>query len=326
VSGRGRIWACVLGLSCVIVVSGTSALASDLPTTDIERAGATKIDVQGDWLTAGAGGVWLSAPGDKLIRRLDPSSGELTATIRVPQDPCEATAVDFGVLWTATCGTPGLARIDPATKKVSGFVRLAIPAGLDGEGSVGAGAGGVWLVVDGQSCSGCRVARVHPKSLRVLARIPVREGSAAVRVGYGAVWVTNPANSVVQKIDPRTNRVVATSNVSGGPRFFDVGEGGVWTLSQGTGSVTRLAPSTAQVTARIRADVFGGGGDLTVGGGWVWARGTGLLLTRIDPRTNHVVERYGPPSGSGAAIVGFGAVWISAHDVHTVWRLPLPVP
>jgi len=35
------------------------------------------------------------------------------------------------------------------------------------------------------------------------------------------------------------------------------------------------------------------------------------------------VTRYGPPSGSGAVIVGAGAVWISAHDVDTVWRLPL---
>jgi virginiamycin B lyase len=322
--GTARLWALALGLICVIVASGAAALASDPPTTDIDKAGAKKLDVQGDWLAAGAGGVWLSAPGDKLIRRLDPRSGAVKATIQVPQDPCEATAVGLGSLWTATCGTPGLARIDPATNKVSGFVKLAIPSSLDGEGSIGAGAGGVWLVIDGQDCTRCRVARVDPKSLRVVDRIPVREGSAAVRTGLGAVWVTNPTTNIVQKIEPRTNRVVATTNVAGSPRFFDVGEGGVWTLSQMDGAVTRLAPSTARMAASIKAEVAGGGGDLTVGGGWVWARGSSVLLVRIDPRTNRVVERYGPPSGSGAAIVGFGAVWISAHDVNTVWRLPLP--
>ena len=63
---------------------------------------------------------------------------------------------------------------------------------------------------------------------------------------------------------------------------------------------------------------------MTVGGGWAWARGSTVLLARIDASTNQVVEQYGPPSGSGAAIVGFGAVWISAHDVKAVWRLPLP--
>jgi hypothetical protein len=63
--------------------------------------------------------------------------------------------------------------------------------------------------------------------------------------------------------------------------------------------------------------------NMTVGGGWVWPRGTSTL-TRIDPRTNTVVERYGPSWGSGADIVGDCAVWVSARDVETVWRLPIP--
>jgi hypothetical protein len=36
-----------------------------------------------------------------------------------------------------------------------------------------------------------------------------------------------------------------------------------------------------------------------------------------------VAERYGPRSGSGAVIVDPGALWISAHDIDTVWRLEL---
>ena len=62
---------------------------------------------------------------------------------------------------------------------------------------------------------------------------------------------------------------------------------------------------------------------MTTGGGSVWARGFGYLLTRVDPGSNRIVERYGPSSGSGAVIVDFDAVWISAHDVEAVWRLPL---
>ena len=68
----------------------------------------------------------------------------------------------------------------------------------------------------------------------------------------------------------------------------------------------------------------GGGGDLAVGGGWVWARGGGNpLLVRIDPQSFEVVETYGPPSGSGAVTVSDDAVWVSAHDIDRVWRLPL---
>jgi len=311
----------------VIAVSDGGARRSALPVTDIGQAGATSVKVAGDWLAAGEGGIWLSDPPGKVIRRLDPGSGALTATIRVPQEPCEATDVAFGALWTATCGSPGLARIDPKSNKVSGFVALPLSGELlAGEGSVGAGAGGVWLVIDGPKCLACRVARVNPKSLRIVARVPVRKYSASVRTGYGAVWVTNPDANLVQKINPRTNRVVATTKVGLKPRFFDVGEGGVWTLNQRDGSVTRLDPQTAKVVARIDAGVFGEGGDMTVGGGWVWPRGANALLTRIDPRTNAVAERYGPQSGSGADIVCYDAVWVSAHDVTTVWRLPLPSP
>jgi virginiamycin B lyase len=189
---------------------------------------------------------------------------------------------------------------------------------------VGAGAGAVWAVVDGPSCFACRVARVNPKTLRVVAKVPVGGSSAAVRVGYGGVWVTNPLRGEVQKINPRTNRVVATTRVGHSPRFLEVAEGGVWNPNQRDGSVVRVDPRSAKVVSRIAAGVVGDGGDMTAGGGWAWARGTGVLLTQIDTRTNRVVKRYGPASGSGAAIVGYGAVWVSAHDIRTVWRLPLP--
>jgi streptogramin lyase len=108
------------------------------------------------------------------------------------------------------------------------------------------------------------------------------------------------------------------------PRFLAVGEGAVWTLNQGNGSVSRIEPTTGRVSATIAARAVGEGGDIAAGGGWVWVRGSEVLLVRIDPRTNTVVQVYGPPSGSGAVTVGSDAVWLSAHDVSTVWRLPLP--
>jgi streptogramin lyase len=289
----------------------------------VEDAGALAIDITGDWLAVGEGTVWLSNPPSGEVYRLDPDSGKTVATIYVPQGPCEAGDVGFGAFWTATCGKPGVARIDPATNKVQ-FVRAPVSTAHGGEGSIGAGADGVWVVVDGEDCSACAVARIDPKTLRVVAKVPVSQDSSSVRVGEGAVWVVNPVEGTVQKIDAEKNQVVQTTEVGPVfPRFFAAAEGGVWTLNQADGSVTRLDPASGEVAATIQADVVGDGGDMTAGGGWVWARGSGYLLTRIDPETNAVVERYGPSSGSGAAIVGFGAVWISAHDVATVWKLPL---
>jgi virginiamycin B lyase len=230
--------------------------------------------------------------------------------------------VGAGAVWTATCAVPGVAKIDTKLNRVARHVALPVSTDYFGEGSIGVGAGAVWLVTDGPDCTTCRVSRVDPGTMQVTAEIPVRIGAAGVRVGAGSVWVSNPVADVVQRIDPDANRVVRTIKTGRGPRFFDVGRGAVWTLDQVDGTVTRIDAGTGR-TVRIRARVPGEGGDLTVGGGSVWARGSDRLLTRIDAKRRKVVARYGPPSGSGAVIVGGGAVWISAHDVNAVWRLPL---
>ena len=317
-------------LSSVVAACGGGSDESAKPSdttattpvgTNIDEAGAKTIPITGDWLAAGEGGIWLS--GESGLYRLDPATGRRTATIPVRQGPCEASDVGFGAVWTATCGVPGLAKIDPSTNRLAGHVPLAVPAALDGEGSVGAGEGGVWIVVDGPGCTGCRVARIDPRTMKVTSKVTVQEGSATARTGEGAVWIANPEQNVVQEIDPISEKVVRTVKTGPGPRFFEVGEGAAWTLNQGDGSVTRIDAATGE-TRNVDAGVPGEGGDLTVGGGSVWARGGDEpLLVRIDPDRNRVVTRYGPPSGSGAVTVGAGAVWISAHDINTVWRLPL---
>src|SRR5919108_3166399 len=53
--------------------------------TDVRKAGATAISVDGDWLAVGAGGVWLT--GQNSVLRLHPSTGRVVATIEVPQAP-----------------------------------------------------------------------------------------------------------------------------------------------------------------------------------------------------------------------------------------------
>ncbi len=301
-------------------VASATVTASKVRRIDVNKAGAKKIRITGDWLAAGRRGIWLS--GMEQIYRLNPRTGRRQATIPVPQGPCQATDVGAGAVWTATCGVPGLAKIDSKRNRVARHVALPVSTDYFGEGSIGVGAGAVWLVTDGPDCTACRVSRVDPRGLEVTAEIPVLIGAASVRVGAGSVWVANPVEDVVQRIDPDARQVIRTIKTGRGPRFFDVGEGAAWTLDQVDGTVTRIDADTNR-TVRISAKVRGEGGDLTVGGGFVWARGSDKLLTRIDPKRRKVVARYGPSSGSGAVIVGGGAVWISAHDINAVWRLPL---
>jgi DNA-binding beta-propeller fold protein YncE len=145
--------------------------------------------------------------------------------------------------------------------------------------------------------------------------------------GFGSLWVINTGtagattNGAVQRIDPRTNRVISTFPLGRQPRFAAAGEGGIWVLNQGDSTVSRVDAATGREVARIP---LGGGsalGDIAAGAGHVWVRTEQLLLAVIDPKTNRVVARYGPPAGSGAVRVAGESVWLTAHDVDSLWRI-----
>ncbi|MGZ8701435.1 MAG: hypothetical protein ACXWZY_03975 [Gaiellaceae bacterium] len=165
----------------VAAVACATASAAEAPTVDIEAAGATKITVDGDWLTAGAGAVWLSDTEHGAINRINPTTGQVDAKIGI-SNPCQASDFGLNAVWTATCGPRGLARINPATNKRSAFLKLLVSIRWRGEASIGVGANAVWVVLDTSKCLACSLARVvsRPRSLRVVKRIPIRAGGAGV--------------------------------------------------------------------------------------------------------------------------------------------------
>lgn len=171
------------------------------------------------------------------------------------------------------------------------------------------------------------LSRVDPASNRVVARIAVQAHSYAAVFGFDSVWVAAAVDGAqagagsVQRIDPRSNRVLATIPVGPGPRFLAAGAAGVWTLNQGDGTVSRVDPDTNRLVTTIGAGVPGPGGDIAAGAGRVWVRATRTALSVIDPTTDEVSARYGPPSGSGAVRANERVVWVTAHDIHTVWVL-----
>ena len=224
----------------------------------------------------------------------------------------------FDAVWSASCTPAGIIRIDAKT----GAVRHEPlePRIVDSEASVGVGEGGVWVVAGAASDV---LVEIDRETLHVRHRYQIPAGGAGVRAGLGGVWVTRPAADEVLHVDPASGKVVATIAVGRGPRFLAVGEGGVWVMNQTDGSVSRVDPKTDVVTATIDAGEEIHGGDIAVGGGSVWVRGGPALLARIDPANNLVTERYSPHPGSGSVAADKEAVWVTAHDVATIWRLPL---
>jgi YVTN family beta-propeller protein len=210
-------------------------------------------------------------------------------------------------------------RIDPATGEATATIPLGVD--LQSEGSIAAGEGAVWAI----SLQPDQVLlRIDPVTGEVAERYPLDGVSAGVRAAYGAVWITRPDEGAVLRVDPSDGSIAASIPVGDTPRFLAVGHDAVWVMNASDGSVSRIDPATNLVTATIPVSTTGiGGGDIAVGGGAVWARVSDVLVSRIDPATNAVTVRYGPPAGSGSVAADDAAAWVSAHDINTVWRLPL---
>jgi len=295
------------------------------PTAPVSGRASVELTIPGsaDFLAADGDDVWITNRGrmEKLAR----DKPAPVATVAMPR-PCGVPVVAHDSIWVANCSDQSLYRIDRQTATVA----ATIPTGLadrSGELSVAAGAGAIWLLTDAAGI----LSRIDPRTNTVVAKIEVAPNSfaAAFDANSDSVWVTNTGArgatgpGSVQRIDPATNKVVATIPVGPRPRFLTAGEGAIWTLNQGHGTISRVDPKTNAVVATIDAGVPGGGGDINAGAGRVWVRATKTLLQSIDPRTNRIVEIFGPPAGSGAVCVAGDFVWVSAHDVGKVWVIPL---
>lgn len=292
--------------------------AAVTPIADIAAA-TLVIPGSADFLVADDDAVWITNRG--RLEKLARDKTAPVATVEMPR-PCGAPAIGFGAVWVANCTDRSLFRIDRSTATVA----ATIPTGLadrSGELSVASGAGAVWILSDAAG----KLARIDPQTNKVVATIDVAPNSFAAVFGFGSVWITNTGArdatgpGSVQRVDPTTNTVVATIPVGPKPRFLAAGEGGVWTLNQGDGTVSRIDPATNRTAATIETGASGGGGDIAAGAGRLWVRATKILLQAIDPATNRVTAQYGPPSGSGAVRVANDHVWVSAHDIQTVWVL-----
>lgn len=295
---------------------------SGLPVVeDVVDAGGARLDVPGaDWLQVADGAAWATLASQALVR-LDAGSGAQNTSIPMSGQACLAMDVGFDSLWIGVCSRPSeVLRVDLRTAEVRATVTLP-GRRFEEEGSLAAGEGAVWAVTKGPDRT---LLKIDPRQQSIVQSFPVPGGTAGVRAGLGGLWLTDPSEGRLLRLDPATGKTLASVPTGAGARFLAIGEGDVWVQNNGDGTVTRVDAKTNRAVATIRVDDGPvQGGDLAVGGGFVWARVSGALVAKIDPRTNVVTARYGPACGSGSVAADDQALWVSAHDVNAIFRLPL---
>jgi len=280
-------------------------LSAIRPDATFEVSGRRAILVAGN-------AVWVASREAGSIARIDPKANTISKTIAVGKEPCGGLVSAFGSVWAPLCGQAAVARLDVKTDAVA----ATFPSRLAGDlTALSTSVGSIWLVTDPKGT----LVRIDPANNAPVAEIYLAPGANALAAGLDALWVTSGARDLLTRLDPYTNLIVETIKVGKGPSAVAVGEGAIWVLNQEAGSVSRVDPKTNKVANTIQIGSAGAPGQIAIGAGSVWVSRLGAPLTRIDPRTNHVVQQFTGESG-GVVAFGQGALWIGATP-GAVWRV-----
>jgi streptogramin lyase len=275
------------------------------------------------------------------------ASPQVVARIETGSSPAGATAA-YGAVWVANDGSGTLARIDPATNRVTRRLRLR-----PGVFSVAHGFGALWVVNYDRDT----LSRVDPRSGRVRS---VRVGAVPFDVvaAFGRMWVTAWEAGKLVEVDPRSLRVVRRIAIGPRPTGLHVAGGGIWVgFGRSATAIARFDPKSRKVErvpVGVRAPswfVAGARGlwiqaadnvlihvergrvvdRLTFGrtlaqgalarDGTLWIPDKEQsLVYRVDPGTARVLDSFGAGPGTFLALRAYGSMWVTSYAGSDVWR------
>jgi len=230
---KGNSLSLAVGYRAVWVTGIGVTYQVDEATGRIMRTIATPYtwpDGCGSGIAAGAGGIWVTH-GCRGIYRIDPHSGRVTASLRVP-DVGDSIAVAGGLVWAPNYHGD-LLRIKPRTGQIVG---KPIPVGF-GDWAMVPAAGTLWVTSYGSG----RVSRVN-----VATGAMERFGKLIMETaGAGSLWTPQ-----MQRVDPATGRVIASFSVPGAQQVV-FWKGSAWALTvQRSLAILRIDPATNQVAGK----------------------------------------------------------------------------
>ncbi|MFL5935313.1 MAG: BTAD domain-containing putative transcriptional regulator [Gaiellaceae bacterium] len=186
------------------------------------------------------------------------------------------------------------------------------------------------------------VGIIEPKTNKVVGYVAVGPRPEGVAVGQGPnapVWVANLDDKSLMRIDPAKRKVVRRISLEaqGTPDDLVVGFGAVWVAHGILGTVSRVAPQyTGIKTIRppFTRHVGGGGthGSITIGAKSVWVAFGDSSVSRIDPKSLHVVATTLAGNSPSAIAYGSRSVWVAnvsdsrVARINTLTNAPFSLP
>jgi hypothetical protein len=325
--GLGIPVAALLALSLGVLATASAGARSTRPVVTVPGVGETatpladvltgQAELSGnpDWLAGYGGFVWVKRDSG-MVSKIDPASGQQVSEVRgdtKSDQYCQGIGAGGGAVWS--CSGSDVVRIDPN----SVMVTASVPVGkIFDQGRLVYAARHIWII---GGRNGDKLIGIDTTSL---ARTrPVALGRTCTDLGSGngsVVWVICRDANAILRFDPRTLRVTKSLKVDA-PTVARSANGALWV---GTDTdVVRFDASSLRKIAVFPDLAPGYGGDLIVGSDGVWIRTERSFLSRIDAKTNRVVEQIRPPAAlpGGSALSFAGALWTDTSDANHLLRL-----
>jgi virginiamycin B lyase len=247
------------------------------------------------------------------LNPVDAKTGKAGTAVTGLGNACDGMASGFSSLWVPLCGEGGLAKLDAKTYKVGPKVQTGVSTV---PGIIAASGDSVWMLTDDKTT----LTRIDPMKNVVVGDIRIEAGCRGLTFGETALWIACPSNNKVIRFNPETNLADKRIEVSAEPEAVAVGEGSVWVYCRKEGKVDRIDPKTDKVSKSIDVGLAGLDAQIAAGDGSVWLTAAGFPLTRIDPKSETVVQQF-TGEGGGAIAAGGGFIWLSNRSAGTVWKI-----
>ena len=149
-------------------------------------------------VAVGAGSVWVGQgfANPSYVERLDPRTGRVEQTIRIPEGGAQGLAFGDGALWVAGPNLGYLSKIDPATNRITA-TEQSLHSWLC---CVAAGGGYAWAAINPDHT----IWKIDQEG-RVLASIRLPAAIENLTYADNALWVADGEAGEVIRIDPATN-------------------------------------------------------------------------------------------------------------------------
>lgn len=229
-------------------------------------------------LAIGFGSVWIATDADRTLRRLDPATLEVLATVALPGTDTAPRRLDVIIggeaVWVAGPDPDTIHRIDGARPAAGTRIDLGGAGTL-----VVSGFRGLWAGREDGA-----LVRVDLRRSGQTSVLDLGSPAVALAVGGDAVWASTVAGELL-RIDPSGRRITARFDAGGGR--IAVGPGRLWVANAGVMS------AVDEATGRLEA----------VDRGWRVAFDAELFTQPPDRRESRI-----SPNRPGLALA-LGAWW-----------------